>query len=261
LKSSSQLPEEPKAPSSTAVAPTPPHYFPDLATQRTPSPVVRIHHTGTSIAFTETTPTPSRISSTAAPQPSPTAIIVSQRQPFYTQEQRPVNNEFIRRQPTDTPSTTARPSPSRGTRPPPPQTRPTQPPTRATQPPPPPPPPSPTPTQYQHPQLYNANHLVPGQLYSNTNGAYQAYYGPGVGSTQQQVGGGGLEEIEPQLVDFTFPQKMLPLLEEQHQQGSPHKLCIKSMQLINTTNNETFTNKHCCWMAVGLLIIYFIYLM
>jgi hypothetical protein len=76
--------------------------------------------------------------------------------------------------------------------------------------------PTPRPTAQSNP-LYNANQLVPGKLYSNTNGAYHAYYGPGGPGHLR----GGLEEIEPQIVDFTIPQKMIPLLEEHTQSDDP----------------------------------------
>jgi hypothetical protein len=77
------------------------------------------------------------------------------------------------------------------------------------------PPPIQSPTYSPEKTLYNnANHLIPGQLYTNTNGAYQAYYSSG-GVNGDEPSMAGLEEIEPQVINFNVPiHKMIPVLEQ-----------------------------------------------
>lgn len=211
------------------------------STTPTSAPIVIIRNTGRSIA---TPVVRSRlISSSATPinpdgspvskQSSPNAGVVSHsREPLYTANASPNvvsgvdafpgrdEEDFEQSRPQQRPQRPVTPRVAVTTREP---TRPTPSPT-PTPPPttqqtrlrtttqPPPPPPSPT-FSGEKPLYNNANRLVPGQLYSNTNGAYQHYYGPG--SLPQRPPMRGLEEIEPQIIDFPIPiHKMIPVLEQ-----------------------------------------------
>ncbi|OXA60486.1 extensin isoform X2 [Folsomia candida] len=205
LTPSSTIPPTPSStslPSSTTTTTTPPP--PPLTT---PAPVI-IRNTGRSVATpivrtkiistSQSTPRPISSSTVATTFSTPKVVVVSHSRPPVTALRAfpgRDENDFeasAPQQPATNLVTTTPPVKAKA------QSHP--------------PPPRPTPTFSEERPLYNnANRLNPGQLYSNTNGAYQAYYnGPSAAPTPA-----GLEEIEPQIIDFNIPiHKMIPVLEE-----------------------------------------------
>jgi hypothetical protein len=71
---------------------------------------------------------------------------------------------------------------------------------------------------------YYYNNLMPGLLHMNTNGAYQSSYYNGLDQQKyQQV---GLEEIEPQIIEFNIPHKMIPIRAQNEREKSPQGILL-----------------------------------